>query len=353
MLIVDAHLDLAYNALNKDRDPRRKLSELRAAEAPDYPRGIPTVSFSAMRKGGVALAFATIFVSPADNPFPDGSVGDLVYRTADEAHAQGMMQVDYYRRLVDEDESLRLVGGGSSLEAVLVGQDAERPLLGLVPLMEGADPIRTPQEAELWYERGVRVIGPAWDDTRYCCGAWRGSRDGLTPLGYELLEVMAGLGFILDLTHMNEKAALESLDAYQGVVCATHANARALVPTERQLSDQQIRLIAERDGVIGVVLYNAFVLAGWRKGQAKDLVTLDHVVAHIDHICQTIGDAAHVGIGSDFDGGFGANDIPAPLDSIADLRQIAAALGEKGYAEDDIAAIMGGNWVSLLRRAWA
>jgi membrane dipeptidase len=81
-------------------------------------------------------------------------------------------------------------------------------------------------------------------------------------------------------------------------------------------------------------------------------VTLDHVVAHIDHICQTIGDAAHAGIGSDLDGGFGAADIPAPLDSIADLPQIATALAAKGYSETDIAGIMGGNWVNLLRRTW-
>ena len=125
------------------------------------------------------------------------------------------------------------------------------------------------------------------------------------------------------------------------------------MPTERQLSDRQIRLIGERDGVIGCVMFNAFLRAGYRKGSGKEQVTLDHVVAHIDHVCQLIGDARHAGIGSDFDGGFGADDIPTPLDSIADLPLIAAALRDKGYSEADVAGIMGGNWVDLLRRTLA
>ena len=352
MFIVDAHLDLAYNALQKRRDPRRKLAELRAAEAPEFKRGIPTVSFSAMRRAGVGLVFATLFNSPQDDPFPDGSDEDERYTTPEEAHRLGMQQVDFYRRLVDEDESLRLVTDKATLEEVVASHRGERarPLLGLLLLMEGADHIRAPEETELWRDAGVRVIGPAWDDTRYCDGAWRGSKRGLSLDGRRLLDVMADLGLILDLTHMSEMAALQALDAYAGPVVATHANARVLVPTERQLSDQQIRLIGERDGVIGCVLFNAFLRAGYRKGDSKELVTLDHVVAHIDHVCQLIGDARHAGIGSDLDGGFGAADIPTPLGSIADLPLIAGALRDKGYSEDDVTGIMGGNWVDLLRR---
>lgn len=352
MFIVDAHLDLAYNALNKNRDPRRKLVDIRAGEAPLYKRGIPTVSLPAMRRGGVGLVFATIFSSPADNPFPDDSEEDEAYSTPDEAHRLGMKQIDYYHRLVDEDETLRLVTNTATLDEVLDGQAAEQPLVGLTLLMEGADHIRAPEETESWVERGVRLIGPAWDDTRYCNGAWRGNKEGLTKPGYALLDVMADLGLILDLTHMSETATLQALDHYQGPVVATHSNARAFVPGERQLNDTQIRRIGERDGVIGAVLFNAFLRAGWRKGQDKGLVTLDDLVAHIDHICQTIGDARHVGIGSDLDGGFGAADIPSPLDSIADLPLIAGALREKGYDEDDVAGIMGLNWVGLLRRSW-
>jgi membrane dipeptidase len=163
---------------------------------------------------------------------------------------------------------------------------------------------------------------------------------------------MSDLDLILDLTHMNEKATLEALDQYEGAVVATHSNCRALVPGERQLSDSQIRAIGEHDGVIGAVLYNKFLRPGYKKGDPKESVTLDHVIAHIDHICQLLGDARHVGLGSDMDGGFGADDMPAELDTAADLPRIADHLRAAGYEEKHVRQIMGENWVNLLRTTW-
>jgi membrane dipeptidase len=355
MVIVDAHLDLAYNALTFGRDYLQTVQQIRAAEAKLSPHDIATVSFPQLREAGTGLIFGTLFVLPATAPNLLESEKRSVYHDAQSAHRLGMEQLDYYRRLVDVEENrLRLVKDLGSLEEVLKSNESDQqPLLGIVPLMEGADPIREPQELELWFEKGLRVIGLAWDDTRYAAGAWRDSRHGLTKEGRALLEVMAQYGFILDLTHMNEKAALEALDQYEGPVAATHSNARALVPGERQLSDDQIQLLGERDGVIGVVLYNRFLRAGHKKGDPKRLVTLDHVLAHIDHICQMLGDARHVGLGSDFDGGVGAADIPAELDSSADLPLIAAKLRAYGYEEIDIAGIMGENWIHLLRKSFS
>ncbi len=259
MFIVDAHLDLAYNAIVKGRDPRLGVARIRAGEP--SPEDIATVGLPEMRQAGVGLIFATLFVSPASTPF-EREPTEFTYETPEQAHHLATAQLDYYRRLVDEDESLRLVTDAAGLDEVVAShENGDQPLLGLVLLMEGADGIREPQEAEWWYERGVRLIGPAWDDTRYCAGAWRDSKQGLSKDGYALLEVMAGLGMILDLTHMSEVATFQSLDAYQGPVVATHANARAIVPTERQLSDRQIRLIGERDGVVGAVLANS----SWRR----------------------------------------------------------------------------------------
>jgi len=349
MFIVDAHLDIAHNALTKGRDPRLGVARIRANEP--SPKDIATVGLPEMRQAGVGLVFATLFVSPSSAPF-DREPNEQTYDTPEQAHQLAMAQVDFYRRLVDEEEDLRLVTDRAGLDEVVRShEDGERPLLGVVLLMEGADCIREPQEVELWYERGVRLIGPAWDDARYCAGAWRDSKQGLSKDGYALLEEMAGLGMILDLTHMSEVATFQSLDAYPGTIVATHANARAIVPQERQLSDRQIKLIGERDGVIGAVLANFFLLPGYVRNQ-KESVPVAQLVAHIDHVCQVIGDARHAGIGSDLDGGFGRLDIPDPMDSIADMPLIAAGLREKGYAETDVAGIMGGNWVELLRRAW-
>src|SRR5690606_10043919 len=104
-----------------------------------------------------------------------------------------------------------------------------------------------------------------------------------------------------------------------------------------------------RDGVVGVVLFNRFLKAGYARTDPKESVTVADVVAHIDHICQLLGDAEHVGIGSDLDGGVGRDDIPAEMDSVADLRLIVPALAERGYGDEEIANIMGGNWLRRLR----
>jgi membrane dipeptidase len=349
MFIVDAHLDLAYNALGYGRDPRHPLAHLRATEKRNRHRGQATVAFDAMQKGGIGLCFGTLFVSPASRKNPSFE-NDIIYHNAQEAHKLAMNQLDYYHRLADEDERIRLVGTLADLDEVVAShQENGQRRIGIVPLMEGADPIREPEEVEYWYERGLRLIGLAWDDTRYADGDLR-AKGGLTDDGRSLLEIMAEYNFILDLTHMSDKAIFEALDRYEGPIIASHSNGRALVPGDRHLTDDQIRLIGERGGVIGTVLFNKFLRAGQVMGDPKHLVTLDHVVAHIDHVCQVLGSAAHVGIGSDLDGGFGREDIPAEMDSIADEPLIAAKLRERGYTETDVASIMGGNWLNLLRR---
>jgi membrane dipeptidase len=220
--------------------------------------------------------------------------------------------------------------------------------VGIVPLMENADPIREPAELELWFERGVRIVGPAWTASRYAGGT--GQPGPLTDLGHELLGVMADLGVALDLSHLAEQAAIEALDRFEGVLLASHSNPQGVVPGDRQLNDVMIQRLAERDGVIGITLYNGFLRPGWRKGNRKGLVTLTDVVRTIDYVCQRVGDAQHVALGSDFDGGFGREAVPAQIDTVADLRKIAAALAEHGFEMEHIASILGGNWLRLLRR---
>ena len=353
MFIVDAHLDLAYGALRFGRDLQKDVETIRRQEAKTKrPNGTITVTIPELLEANFGLVFGTLFAMPArNNRLPDNQ--RLVYEDADGAYQIAGEELDYYRRLADEMDQVRLVEDLSTLEAVLAShEDGESPLLGIVPLMEGADPVREPEELEEWYERGVRLIGPAWDNTRYAHGAWRGG-GGFTSAGHHLMEVMADLGFILDITHLSEEASLEALDRYEGVIVATHSNARSLVPGERQLSDEQIVRLAERDGVVGVVLFNGFLKAEFAKSDPKESVTLDAVVAQIDYICQLLGDAEHVGIGSDMDGGFGREAVPAEIDTAADLVKIGPALAEHGYDDEAIARIMGGNWVERLKVAFA
>ena len=349
MFIIDGHLGIAYNALNFGRDFRLPLADLRAKERGRSPNGVATVSLPTLQAGGVAVVFGTLFALPAASPLAETAVPSLTYRNAAEAHQVASRQLDYYARLVDEENGrLRLVTDLTNLNEVIESQTSENPLLGILLLMEGADPVREPAELEMWAERGLRLVGPAWDDTRYAAGAWRHG-GGLTSEGYALLEMMQTFGLGLDVSHLSEHSFQQAVERYDGVIVASHSNARALVPGERQLSDRQIQQLGERNGVIGIALCNAFLRPHHRLGEHKQLVTLDHIVAQVDHICQLLGDSHHVAIGSDLDGGFGAKDVPLELDSAADLGLIGEKLGEWGYGSEDVANVMGQNWLRVLR----
>ena len=192
------------------------------------------------------------------------------------------------------------------------------------------------------------MVGLSWRaGTRYAGGD--GAPGPLTDAGRDLLTVMADLGLMLDVSHLAEESFLEAVDRFEGPVVATHANPRARVPGPRQLSDGMLRRLAEREGVVGIVPYNSFLRPGWATGDPKDTVTVADVAAAIDHVCQVVGHAASVGLGSDFDGGFGAESTPAEIDTVADLGSIGTALGEFGYGDGDIEAILGGNWLRMLR----
>ncbi|MCB8959416.1 MAG: membrane dipeptidase [Ardenticatenales bacterium] len=358
-MLFDAHLDLAFSAIGYGRDLRLPVAELRHKERRRRPNpaGIATTSLPALREGGIGLVCATLFTLPERYASGMGASEAVTYKDQQSAYRAAGQQLDYYKRLADEVDYIRLVTDLATLEEVIAShqptEDETEParLLGLIPLMEGADPIRAPEELEEWYERGLRLIGPAWSNTRYAAGAWDG-REGFSKDGFALMEIMADLGFILDITHLSEKASFEALERYGGTIVATHCNARALVPGERQLSDSQLRALAERGGVCGIVLNNSFLRKGHRPGERRERVTLEHIVAHIDHICQITGSADHAGLGSDLDGGFGLLDIPHGLDSAADLPQIATALTERGYDPTHIDQIMSGNWLRTLRHTW-
>jgi len=349
MFIVDAHEDIAWNALVLGRDVCRSAPETRRLEeGTDVPQrhGLCMVGLPEWLSGGVTVVFGTIFIMPARRGFPESHT----YTTAEEAHALGSAQLDFYHRLADECDRIALIGKRTDLDGVLASWESETPRVGVIPLMEGADPIREPAEAEAWFERGVRLVGLSWQaGSRYAGGNAVPGR--LTDAGRELLAAMADLGLILDVSHLAEESFFEAVDRFEGRIVATHANPRARVPGPRQLSDEMIRRLVERDGVIGIALYNPFLRPGWTRGTPRDTVTVADVAAAVDHVCQVVGDAAHVGLGSDLDGGFGAESAPAEIDTVADLERIGPALVELGYGEDDIAAVLGGNWLRLLRAA--
>lgn len=360
-LIIDSHQDIAWNMLTYGRDYTRSVQvtrRLEAGTATPGRNGDCTIGWPEYQRGQVAAIFATLFVSPARKK----EVGDaLLYSDYETAHRLYRDQITVYRRLVDSHpDKFRLVASVKELDSVI--EHWSRPLpedreaghpVGLIYLMEGADGIRSPRELGEWHDLGLRIIGLAWAGTRYSGGT---SEPGpLTEEGRKLLSAMADYNFILDLSHMDEAAAYEALDRYDGPVMATHSNCAALMQgtdTNRHLPDRVIRGLIERDGVIGLIPLNSFLKVGWLRtsGSRREEVPLDTFIAHIDHVCQVAGNANHAGIGSDFDGGFGVQSIPPELDTIADLQLVAAKLIERGYSETDAANILGGNWLRFLRK---
>ena len=357
-LFVDAHEDLAWNTLTFGRDYTRSALETRRLEAGGLTpqrNGDSLLGWPEYQQGRVALVFGTLFVSPRRRALGDWDT--QAYATFDEARRYILAQLSVYQRLSGEHpDKFRLVRSRAELADHLAAwrhleQGATSPV-GLVLLLENAEGIREPGELAEWWEYGLRIVGPAWAGTRFCGGTREPGP--LTKDGYALLEAMAGLGFSLDLSHMDRKAALQALDAYPGPILASHANPLARLPgseSNRHLSDEVIDGIFERNGVIGAVPYNHFLKNGWSERDGRQAVTLQALADCIDYYCQRAGDARHAGLGSDFDGGFGLQQVPAGLETVADLQKLGPILAARGYDADDIAAIFGNNWIEFLQRA--
>lgn len=351
LIIVDAHEDIAWAGLALGRDYLRSAHETRRLEeGTDAPHrnGLCMLGLPEWLEGHVAIICGSVYISPRAAGERDWDPQS--YADEEEAYRRANEQLDYYERLAERSERIRLIGRRADLESVLASWDGESPQVGIIPAMEGADPIRRPEDVEHWYRRGVRMVALAWAaGSRYAGG--NRAPGPLTDAGRALLDVLAESGMMLDVSHLAEEAFWEVMDRYEGPLVATHANPRALVPGPRQLSDSMIRALAARGGVIGIAPYNRFLMPGWSIADGKEAVTLRDVAAAIDHVCQVVGDAAHVGLGSDFDGGFGAEAAPMGIDTVADLPRIADGLAERGFAESDIAAVMSGNWLRVLRAA--
>lgn len=355
-LIVDSHLDLAWNMLAFGRDYTRPAAETRRLETETgspaiQNQGHTLLGWQEFQQGRVAVIFSTLFVTPAKKR-KDWET--IFYTDPREAHRLYLQQLDLYRELTDRHEGkFHLIGANSDLGEILAGwadDEVDSHPVGLLPLMEGAEGIQSPSELERWWQGGLRIIAPAWAGNHYCGGT--GEPGPLTEEGRQLLKAMAGFGFLLDVSHMDELAARQALDLYPGAVIASHANASALIPGyhgNRHLSDSFIRALIGRGGIIGLIPSCRLMDYNWRKRDPRERVTLDMLAAQVDHICQLGGSAENVGFGSDFDGGFGVESVPAELDTIADLHKLAPLLLAKGYNDEQVTAFFGGNWIQFLQ----
>jgi len=354
-LIFDAHLDLALNAIEWNRDLTRPLSEIREGEAhlhdkPDRGRG--TVCLPEMRRGGVGICVATQLARLEHDAYSPV----FGWHSPAQAWAMTQAQLAWYRAMEDAGEMVAIrndVALDAHLELWRTADESRKLPIGYVRSLEGADSLITLSHLERAYEGGLRAIGPA----HYGPGVYAQGTNTVGPFpprGVELLKLADEIGLILDITHLSDACFWQAMELFKGSIWASHHNARKLVPHQRQLSDEMFRALVEREAVVGVALDAWMIIPGWERGKttpASSQLHLAKLVEHIDHYCQLAGNARHVGIGSDLDGAFGTEQTPQEIQSIADLQRIGPLLRERGYSDADIEGILSANFIRFLRSA--
>ena len=355
MWVFDAHLDLSMNALEWNRDLTQTVAAIREREkgqTDKKDRGRGTVALPDMRRGKVGICVATQiarYVKPANNL--------QGWHSPEQAWAQTQGQLAWYRAMEERGEMVQITdtAGLNRHADIWANNPTTTAPIGYILSLEGADSILTPAQLEKSYGKGLRALGLShYGPGTYAQGT--AHTGGLGPRGKELLSEIDRLGIILDATHLCDDSFWEVLDNFQGRIWASHNNCRALVPNDRQFSDEQIMALVDRGAVIGGVLDAWMLVPDWQRGETTPEasgVKLEHLLDHMDHICQLTGNANHIGIGTDLDGGYGLEQCPGDIDTIADLQRLPNMLVARGYSPEDIAGVMHGNFIRFLNAAWA
>lgn len=355
LFIIDAHLDLAMNAVEWNRDLRQPVYIIREREKgmndkPD--RGNNTVALPELRKGKTGIVVATQI---ARYVAPGSELSG--YHSAEIAWAITQAQLSWYRAMEEAGEMKQITGYDQLESHVHLWHDDspdDKKPVGYILSLEGADSLINLSYLERAYGYGLRACGPAhYGPGRYAPGT--GATGGLTSMGRDLIREMDNLRMILDVTHLTDEGFREALAIFKGPVWASHHNCRRLVDHQRQLTNDQIKILIERGAVIGGAL-DAWMLTGnWVRGADDPLkrgVNLEKLVDHYDHICQLAGNSDHIAIGSDLDGAYGTEQVPYDVETIADLQKLQGILASRGYAREDIEKIFNKNWISFLKEAW-
>jgi membrane dipeptidase len=362
MFILDAHLDLAMNAMEWNRDLRQSVFDIRKREEeltdqPDRAKG--TVALPELRKGNIGLVVATQIARYVNPEKPYVIEGRVLpgWHSPEQAWAQTQAQLAWYKTM-EEDGEMVMIKDSNGLEKHIAlwmnDEPNNKKPVGYILSLEGADSLVTIEYIETAYQYGLRAIGPAhYGPGRYANGT--DATGKMNTRGLDLLKKMEYLNIILDATHLCDDAFWQAMDHFNGHIWASHNNCRALVNHNRQFSDDMIKVLIQRDAVIGTALDAWMMVPGWQRGistPGEMQCSLEKMIDHTDHISQLAGNTLHVGIGTDLDGAFGKEQCPYDLETIADLQNIPQLLSKRGYTQVDIENIMHGNWLRFLRQAW-
>lgn len=343
----DGHNDFLLRLL---RDPHRRARLWRGGE------GLGQLDRARMKAGGLAGGFFAIY-APSPEAFDDEDFQRLMRHPPYEiplppplpleaAQAMALAMAGHLLWL-ERTGDLTLCRSLAEIRAAMA-----QGRVAAVMHLEGAEAVGADLDAlYVWREMGLRSLGPVWSrPTVFGHGvpfAFPSSPDrgpGLTPAGEDLVRLCAELRIMIDLSHLNEKGFDDVARLTSGPLVATHSNAHAVTPSSRNLTDRQLRLIAERDGMVGLNFAVAFLRPDGR--QDPD-TPLEDMLRHLDHLIGILGED-RVGLGSDFDGA----EIPYAIGDAAGLPRLWAACRRHGYGEDLIQKLASRNWLALLERVW-
>ena len=325
----DAHLDLAY------------LAETGRDMLNDPPRGSDSpaaVTLKSLADSRVRSAVATVFVQPRTRDDSGENIdGSWCYSSPQEAYEQSVRQLNRY-------DQWHVDG-----HVILMDRPRKTPSekLELLLLLEGCAGIRSVNDLDDFYRRGIRILALTWvNGTRWAGGDQSGG--DVTADGIALLNRADALKMVHDVSHLSEQAFWTVMETTSRPKIASHSNCRSLLPgkrhPERHLSDAQIKALANAQGVIGINLFSRFLVS-------TGTAAIQDVVRHIQHIVELVGRTDIIGLGSDMDGGFSALDLPAGVRGPADLEHVCDALADAGFTDRQIEQFAWSNWNSFFSKA--
>ncbi len=313
MPVVDTHADSLGAVLRGERH----LHERSDKGQLDFPR---------MLEGGHTLQFFSLWVEPEYKP--------------ERAQARLLQYVDaFWSEIGAHPELITPVTDLATLEQVL-----SQGGLGGVPSIEGAEGVGTdPAMVRILHRLGVRLMSLTWNE-RNALADGAGEEPGgggVSRAGRAIIEEMNRVNIIPDVSHIAEAGFWDVLEISTRPVIASHSNCRELAPHRRNLSDAQIRALAEQGGVQGITFVRGFLQG------SEDL---DRVIDHMMHSLEVVGSDRHVGLGSDFDG---VDNPVTGLEDVTALPQLAERMSARGLSDETIGRVLGYNYIDFLRKAWA
>lgn len=325
-----------------------------------------------MREGGLDAQFFSVWVEP-----------EFYGTGGEEAIARADAQIDAIHALAEQHPDIWTF---ATTAADIRRAHEEGKLAALLGLEGGYAIDERLERVEHYFRRGVRYMTPAWTQSLSWAGSsgdGLGRKVGLNDFGRAVIREMNRLGMLVDVSHVSDKTFWDMVETSTSPVVASHSNCRALADVPRNLTDDMIRAIADTGGVVCVVFYPGFLDTGWRERKnrldreidpllraaarplwgegslmriaidrvrereyAKRLtpVPFTRVADHIDHIVRLTG-VEHVGCGSDFDG---ITATPDGLSTVAELPNLTGELLRRGYTEEDVSKILGGNVLRVM-----